>query len=249
MEELCDIFISFKLEDKYNIDKILKIQKWFRGYIIRLKRLPLILYKIKKYMEENIIVSSTLINDGRLNSSIDEETIINKLIENFSSKIKKPNIRHWYDILVFDNYYGWIPVNIKSTTTKTSDNIGNFSCCVYSYTEEKLDFNKKYNNGDLSRILIDKLNKKKYNKINKKDYYFLVINKDNPKDIIINSIKGLNKLTPNLHNLPFQIKWDDNREYKYKNIIKCIQQFLECLKKPKQSWEEIFMNNIRNIEI
>ena len=45
----------------------------------------------------------------------------------------------WYDILAFDFLVGWIPINIKSTTTLTSDNTGNFAMCVYSYTDENLD--------------------------------------------------------------------------------------------------------------
>jgi len=39
-------------------------------------------------------------------------------------------------------------------------------------------------------------------------------NKNNLNDIIINSVKGLIHLTPNINNLPFQVCWDKNREYK-----------------------------------
>ena len=38
----------------------------------------------------------------------------------------------WYDILAFDNMYNWIPINIKTTTTTTSDNTGNLAICVYA---------------------------------------------------------------------------------------------------------------------
>ena len=54
------------------------------------------------------------------------------------SRIKKPKARMWYDILVKDYQYGWLPVNIKTTTTKTSDNTGNLAICVYAYTNEQL---------------------------------------------------------------------------------------------------------------
>ena len=36
----------------------------------------------------------------------------------------------WYDILAYDYMYKWIPINIKTTTTKTSDNTGNLTMCV-----------------------------------------------------------------------------------------------------------------------
>ena len=45
----------------------------------------------------------------------------------------------WYDIAVYDNIFEWIPVNIKTTTTQTHDNIGNLTLCVYAYTDEKIN--------------------------------------------------------------------------------------------------------------
>ena len=102
-----------------------------------------------------------------------EDTIINLLLEQFPKKIKVPGIRMWYDILVYDCYYGWIPVNIKTTTTFTSDNTGNLAMCVYSYTDEILDIHrvKSYENGKMSDILFNKLKNKEYNTNNKKEFY------------------------------------------------------------------------------
>ena len=233
----------------YNINTIIKIQSWFRGYIFRLKRLPLIMYKIKAYLKLQIFIFSNLNDDGRINSCIDEDNIIILLIEKFGNKIKKPKIRMWYDILAYDYIYGWIPINIKTTTTKTSDNTGNLAMCVYSYTDEILDLNKSYENCKMSIILFDKLKNKNYNKINKKDYYFIVLNKTDSSDIIINSVKGLLILTSNNNNLPFQICWDKNRDYIYENINTKIKLFIECLKKPKPSWKELFMTNIRTLSL
>ena len=229
--------------------KIIKIQKWFRGCILRLKQLPLIMYHIQKYLKSLNIQFSGKSNDGRINSCIDENEVINVLVEKFNNRIKIPKIRMWYDILVFDYIYGWIPINIKTTTTLTSDNTGNLAMCVHAYTDEKLDFNvnKTYENGKMSKILIKKLKKKKFNKNYKKDYYFIVLNKKNNKDVIINSIKGLTKLNSNVNNLPFQICWNKNRFYEYKNINKIIKLFLKCLQKSKPSWKEHFMKNIRKL--
>jgi hypothetical protein len=104
-----------------------KIQRWFRGCIYRIKHLPLILFKIKKHLLSQIFQFSIQNKDGRINSSIDEDGLIEILIEKFGERIKKPKFRMWYDILVFDYLYGWIPVNIKTTTTYTSDNTGNLA--------------------------------------------------------------------------------------------------------------------------
>ena len=210
--------------------------------------MPFIMYKIQHYLINEPFIFSKQLSDGRVNSSIDEEILTDKLMSHFGHEIiKKTKCRTWYDIKVFDKYYGWIPVNIKTTTMKTSDNTGNLAMCVYAYTDEVLDLDKQYSNGEMSRLFYEKLKYKKYNRNYKKDYYFLVLNKNNQKDVVINSIKGISHITPNLNNLPFQICWNKNRTYKYEHINIKISKLLEVLKRSPPSWEEIFMKNIRDI--
>jgi len=261
-----------------DISHIIKIQSWFRGCIYRLKHLPLIMYKIQKYLKTTKFACSTENDDGRVNSCMDEPKIIKLLIDKFGNRIKLPEtntvsktstssislrskkkseplkkkiIRMWYDILAYDYTYGWIPINIKTSTMKTSDNLGNLTTSVYSYTDEPLDLysSKTYENGKMSIILFDKLKAKKYNKSNKKDYYFLVFNKTIPGDVVVNSMKGLSILTPNINNLPFQICWSKNRDFHYERIDKKIKLFITCLQKPKPVWSESFMANIRTLKL
>jgi len=229
--------------------KIITIQKWFRGCILRLHRLPLMMYKIQAYLKSRSFRFSTQNDDGRINSCIDEDEIIKLLFEKFGDKIRKPKIRMWYDILVLDSIYGWLPVNIKTTTTTTSDNTGNLAMCVYAYTNEEIDLYKSYENGKMSEILVKHIKAKKHNPRNKKDYYFIVLNKTNASDIIVNSVKGLTVLTPNINNLPFQVCWDRNRVFTYEQIHKKIKQFVDCLQKPKPSWKETFMSHMREINL
>lgn len=242
------IFNLNKLNLDDNITYIIKIQSWYRGCIFRLKHLPLIMYQIKKYLSNYRIKFSSINNDGRINSCIDEENIIKLLKNKYNNKMKIPNIRMWYDILIYDYLYGWIPINIKTTTTKSADNIGNMALCVYSYTNYELNLEKTYNNGIMSEILYKKIKNKEYNHKSKKDYYFLVFNKNN-NEIIINSIKGLNHLTSNINNLPFQIKWKDNKNYTYSNINNRIKLFINTIKKPKSNWKQEFINNINTINL
>ena len=233
--------------------KVIEIQKWYRECVLRLKQLPLIMYKIEKYLKSQLLFKfSTQNEDGRINSCIDEVEVIKLLIDKFGKKIKKSKkSRMWYDILAFDYMYGWIPINIKTTTTNTSDNTGNLAMCVYAYTNEILDIHmdKTYENGKMSNLLFNKLKNKEYNTNNKKDYYFIVLNKKDPSDIIVNSIKGLTLLTPNINNLPFQVCWNKNREFKYENINKKIKLFIHCLQKPKPSWQETFMSNVHTLDL
>ena len=231
-------------------EKTIQIQKWFRGCMWRLKNLPSIMYKIKKYLESQAFQFSTQNEDGRINSCVDEDEAIKLLVKEYGDKIKKPKIRMWYDILAFDYMYGWIPINIKTTTTLTSDNTGNLAMCVYAYTDEILDIHqdKSYANGKMSDVLFDKLKDRKYNTSSKKDYYFIVLNKTNASDVIVNSVKGLAKMTPNINNLPFQVCWNKNRIFKYENMTEKIKQFIDCLQKTNPSWQEVFMANIRTLD-
>ena len=225
----------------------IKIQKTFRGCMFRRKRLPLMMYKIQHFLESQGIQFSTHNEDGRINSCMDEGVVVRLLIEKFGERIKHPKIRMWYDILAFDDLYGWLPINIKTTTTKTSDNTGNLAMCVYAYTDEVLDIEKAYENGKMSIILTRKLKKKKYNPHHKKDYYFIVLNKNDASDIIVNSVKGLTVLTPNINNLPFQVRWNKNRLFKYEKIDKKIKLFIDCIQKPNPSWTEIFLKDMRSL--
>ena len=234
------------------IQKIQKIQKWYRGCRVRLKRLPFIMYTLQNYLQREGFDVSFENEDGRINSCLDEEKIITLLVEKFGDKIKKPQKRMWYDILAFDSMYGWIPINIKTTTTKTSDNTGNLAMCVYAYTNEILDLHimdkMEYKNGSMSAVLFHKLKNKEYNTRPKKDYYFLVLNKTDPSDVIVNSVKGLTVLTTNIHNLPFQVCWDKNRLFDYEHVNKKIKRFIHCLQKPtKPSWTETFMSNMKTL--
>jgi hypothetical protein len=244
MDNLIKKFNNLLINDKH----IKTIQKFYRNNIYKFTKLPPILYIIKKYLKSSNIQFSLDTKDGRVNSSLDEDKIIELLINKFKILIKVPKIRMWYDILLYDYIYGWMPINIKSTTMKTNDNAGNLAMCVYAYTNEKLDLNKNYDNGKMSLLLINKLKEKQFNK-SKKDYYFLVLNKIEQKKIIINSIKGLLYLEANTNNLPFQINWSKNKNYKYQNIKIIIKKFIECLKKPKINWKENFMMNVRCINL
>ena len=84
------------------IDKIIKIQKIFRGYFYRIHRLPIILYVIQQYLQTINIKLSNETKDGRINSYINEDKIIDILKQKYKTKIKIPKIRMWYDVLIYD---------------------------------------------------------------------------------------------------------------------------------------------------
>src|SRR4029078_13691499 len=106
-----------------------------------------------------------------------------------------------------------------------------------------------YKSGEMGDLLNKKLSEKNYNKSNKKDYYFIVLNKKKPGDIIVNSVRGLTLLAPNINNLPFQVCWNKNREFKYEPIKIKINLFVTCLQATKSHWKEIFLMNMKSLKI
>lgn len=83
---------------------IIRFQSLVRGYLSRLKILPMIMYQIRSYLHKQKPILSKFCQDGRIGSCIDE-TIITDLLKNsteFRDKIKIPKERWWYDILLTD---------------------------------------------------------------------------------------------------------------------------------------------------
>jgi len=228
-------------------NKVVKFQSLYRGYIYRIKRMPLILYVVQNYLISQKIKICKDNDDGRTNSTIDEKTIIKCLCDKFTTRIKVADIRMWYDIKLYDSYFGWLPVNIKTSYMNSRDNTGNLAMCVYAYTNYDMSLDKIYNNGSMSNILHIKLKNKEYNNKPKRDYYFIVINKTNTNNIIINSVKGLEQMSSNGNNLPFQICWNNNATYNTKTIDKCIEIFVNTLKKTKQTWRDKFIHDMHQL--
>jgi hypothetical protein len=82
-----------------------------------------------------------------------------------------------------------------------------------------------------------------------KDYHFIVLDKNDNKNIIVNSVKGLSSLTSNNNNLPFQVQWNKNKKYFYKTIKENIKLFVDTLQKPKKTWNEEFLEEIRKLNL
>jgi len=155
-----------------------------------------ILNKIVKHLKDEHIILSSQQDDGRLNSAINENEIINLIEKKF--KINVPTARNWADF-----YIDKIPVNIKITTTRTADNASSKEGLYYALTGEI------YHGSNDWETYLTQL--KDNIKNTDKDYYFLVVNKEDTRDIFINSLKQINSLQPNGNNLPFQIKWCNNK--------------------------------------
>ncbi|MFA4808012.1 restriction endonuclease, partial [Helicobacter pylori] len=170
------------------------------------------------------------LQDGRLNSSVNEEEILNTIKDYFP--IQLPRTREWWDFS-FEKNDIFYPVNIKTTTTKTADNLNGKLGIYYALCGLVPEFNNE--------IAWEKYFQKLHKDLGKntnRDYYFLIINKNDPKDIFINSLKGIQTIQPN--NLPFQCKWDNNREIIQRDFDKSKNFILSALAKSIELRADIY---------
>ncbi len=193
--------------------------------------IPTQLNEIAEFLKTNPYHLSQPLQDGRLNSSINEEEILNTIKDYFP--IQLPKAREWWDFSFKKNDI-FYPVNIKTTTTKTADNLNGKLGIYYALCGLLPEFNNE--------IAWEKYFQKLHKDLGKntdRDYYFLIINKNDPKDIFINSLKGIQTLQPN--NLPFQCKWDNNREIIQRDFTESKNSILSALAKSVKLRSSIYL--------
>ncbi|MGL2502839.1 restriction endonuclease [Helicobacter pylori] len=193
--------------------------------------IPTQLNEIAEFLKTNPYHLSQPLQDGRLNSSVNEEEILNTIKDYFP--IQLPKAREWWDFSFEENDI-FYPVNIKTTTTKTADNLNGKLGIYYALCGLVPEFNNK--------IAWEKYFQKLHEDLGtntNRDYYFLIINKNDPKDVFINSLKGIQTLQPN--NLPFQCKWDNNREIVQRNFIESKNFILSALAKSVKLRASIYL--------
>ncbi|EMH35851.1 hypothetical protein HMPREF1427_01685 [Helicobacter pylori GAM83Bi] len=180
---------------------------------------PTQLNEIAEFLKTNPYNLSQPLQDGRLNSSVNEEEILNTIKDYFP--IQLPRAREWWDFSFEENKI-FYPVNIKTTTTKTADNLNGKLGIYYALCGLVPEFNNEI----AWEKYFHKLHKDLGTNTNR-DYYFLIINKNDPKDVFINSLKGIQTIQPN--NLPFQCKWDNNRKIVQRSFIESKNFILSAL--------------------
>ena len=82
--------------------------------------LPEMLLKMVDFLRTQNFTLSVQSRDGRINSAFNEDEIFSLLNQNFN--IDRPNMRDWVDFSFSKNEI-FIPVNIKVSTTETTDNL------------------------------------------------------------------------------------------------------------------------------
>jgi hypothetical protein len=169
-----------------------------------------------------IVTISENHEDGRVNSITDEDTVIDLLIEKYGEEnVQKPAARCWWDVKLFG-----YPLNIKSSdfAKGASDNFSSKAAILYALTDLPEDKVIVSSWGKFQDAL-----KNHGGKENDRDYYIIAVDKGT-REVYLQSLKSLNKLTPNGNNLPFQIKWKDNIQPVQRDYGQSYEFLIECYK-------------------
>ncbi len=195
-----------------------------------------ILNIIVAFLSEHGIEYTAIMDDGRVNSAINEEQVKavveqcfnqNHILRDGGYKYVSADIRDWYDFGVGkegDSDF-FIPVNIKVSVLNT-DNL-NCKLGIYYALTGVLP------NGMSNEIQWEPFCRALHRDINTRtdgDYYFLVANKNDNKDFFWTSLKQLKVIISNGNNLPFQANWSVNRERVQRSHSDACQFILSAFK-------------------
>jgi hypothetical protein len=160
---------------------------------------------MRDFLKEKPVTLSRSNRDGRVASSSDEGIIIQHL-KSKGFDILEPPSRAWYDLLVTSEGVKY-PINIKTSKLNSNDNVQCKLGIYYAVTGIWPTFQNEISWGNFFEKIGKDLNKNIHG-----DYYFLVVGKDDTRDVIATSLKQIGTLVPNGNNLPFQCRWGTNRE-------------------------------------
>jgi len=207
------------------------------------------LNNIETFLDETVVfLKESSINlceqseDGRVNSSIDEDIVLAKLKKKFPKHVTIMPPRSWCD---FVHTPTGTPINFKSSSFSNADNSCNFLTILHCFTDVSISSSRKPHKTKDLKILFEWIekNKEKLEKEEltiKRDYYFLVINKNDTKDLFYTSIKQLEEICVNPSNLPFQVNWGKNR----KKISRTFTEaFSFCMKAIKSGIKKQYENS------
>lgn len=186
---------------------------------------PEILYQIQTELMSCNLVLNNPHADGRYNSIVHESQIQEEIRKKWGKDTilfpedcgcdrKNGKNRCWWDFwLMKENQ----PGNFKTTTMKAPDNAANFLAVLWAFSPFAIAIDRMAQSGkdgvELAEFIVNSPMEE-----NNRDYWFMVINKNNTQEIIVNSMKGLSVVRSNASNLPFQINWSLNKVYTPKTI-------------------------------
>ena len=216
--------------------------------------IPKVLQEVADYLIESDFQLVSTGQDARQDSNQSETKIV-QLLQNsehnedwtvYSPNIARRDNRAWYDAKIKDYY-----VDIKISECTRNDNT-NAKMAIYYFITGKTPDNTQVRENIFFRDM-----KHYENPDENRDYYYLIVNKNNLNDIFVVSLKGLNHAFPSHNNMPFQSNWDKCRNPVNRNwqeakefllstwaeaITKCIEKYSEGMLRYYPEFFEKFEN-------
>lgn len=164
--------------------------------------------KIVEYLKQYPVQLSrdtTASHDGRVDSIKNEDEVIAKIKTNpeLNDIVEPAKIREFCDFTIKkDEKHIYVNIKVSDFNNNATDNCSSKKGLGYALTG-KTDLPgdyKKFHEAILNNI------KPGY------DYYFLVVNKNDPSDLYWTSLKRIERLASNGNNPPFQCNWAINRK-------------------------------------
>jgi hypothetical protein len=165
--------------------------------------LPEAVVEIRDFLATEAATLSAEFEDGRTNAVINEKELIDLIDTKF--KIVKPRSREWWDFTYSDAEFTY-PINIKVSNLHGNDNVSCKLGIYYSLTGIWPTFPNEIPWEGFFRKISEDIDGN-----TDRDYYFLIVNKEDSSDVIATSLKSISTLVPNGNNLPFQCNWGTNR--------------------------------------
>ena len=172
--------------------------------------------------------------DGRIDSQENERQISHALElyaisqqwpKNHGLQLEVAPPRHWYDFAVRGPNGLFLPVNVKVSTLKTSDNLSSKEGVFFALTgidpkSVNIATWERFCEGVAQHLGASP----------ETDYFFLIIGKNRPGDVFWTSLKRIEELVPNGNNPPFQCCWARNRQHSQRTTEQAQQYILDVLR-------------------
>lgn len=187
---------------------------------------PVEIINLRDYLAEQALKWQMSHDGSAQDHSLQNEEVVIRKIRKYFAKYDGGYIldvpitkKCWYDFRIIpkNSLRDFFPWNIKITTSlgNKPDKRGDSACALiamgFVFTNEPSTWFTETRGRSVykDRVHMKLVN----NKLDMgRDYGFLVVNKEEPSDIVVNSLRYVNPVqVTDLSNLPFQIVWKDNR--------------------------------------
>ena len=183
--------------------------------------IPKVLLDVEEYLRKANLVLPSGGPDKRFDSAQAERDVV-QVIQNanrwevYSPDVGQTTNRAWYDVRV-EGFY----LNVKISECKTNDNANAKMAIFYLLTGEDPDTTTSVQAEKYFKDM-----KKLEDPDEERDYYYLIVNKQDPTDVFIVSLKGISHCRSSSNNPPFQANWGKCREPKERSWAEARKLFL-----------------------